>query len=180
MGRARTDVDKENTPPRKQDKPSSSMKTRSAKPGDKSDSEYPASALIQSLATNAATDTIVETSASEHLRTTLGEASISEHTPEKETAINKLIAVSSIDPNTPTCNLRILCDAVDQDESNLSESSSQPIIIQSEGHVPGTDPVTPTGGLGEMPVFLGEPVGNLSPYPHYNLKTCKRTDTLGP
>lgn len=110
--------------------------------------EYPAVQLIQDLATSASVTVITSDSATTELsqpdKSPLAESSINEQTPEKSDSatqvINELLKEAGQIANaTPTANLKILCEAVDHDESGTSDQS-QEVQIRN-------DPVTPTANL---------------------------------
>lgn len=113
--------------------------------------EYPTAVLLQDLANTASNSQIVEIeipydiSAGSTSRSPLSETNSNEHTPEKRVHVVEysprvVELIGATTQATPTANLKILCDAVDHDETISSESSMVRTIT-------GAEPVTPTTNL---------------------------------
>ena len=128
------------------------MKTRSAKvveskniPPSPNRHEFPAAALIQDLATTASAENQKVSPEPPAARSPLADSQNvdNESTPEKIPTtedVNRLLAAVDQADATPTANLKILCDAADQDESTASESAEG-------GATQRAEPVTPTANL---------------------------------
>ena len=109
--------------------------------------QYPTAVLLQEMANTASTSSVIEIEVPYEVsgsnRSPLAESSYNELTPEKKDARSspKVMGLTNINAQaTPTANLKILCDAVDHDETVTSE----PTIVHS---VRGDEPVTPTTNL---------------------------------
>lgn len=110
--------------------------------------KYSDAELLQDIANTASSSSIVEVEVPYELHTESSESPLSgthlnEHTPVKHqtAAISTLAETISVTTQaTPTANLKILCDAVDHDETVSSESS----VVCA---VTGGEPVTPTTNL---------------------------------
>ena len=108
--------------------------------------DYPTAVLLQEIAHSASTSNVIEVEVPYDIgvsgRSPLAESSYNELTPEKQSLheLHKTVETSTATQATPTANLKILCDAVDHDET-----------VSSEGSIPrgpsGTEPVTPTTNL---------------------------------
>lgn len=94
-------------------------------------------AILEELAESVASGSVIEIEIPYETispsKSPLAESSINEQTPEKGSGVDTL----PVPGTTPTTNLKILCAAVDHDES-LSSEYGEPVR---------TDPVTPTANL---------------------------------
>lgn len=136
-------------------KQSTTMKTRSGKATEikklssPNRQEFPAAALIQDLATTASAD-IQRVSPEPPISQSSckspqadSRSVDNDSTPEKIPTtedVNRLLAAVDQADATPTANLKILCDAADQDESTTSEKADGESSQRAE-------PVTPTANL---------------------------------